>query len=1064
MSALDTQADLPHIPSLPPLEMPTSSFLTSSETTDSPSPALSDVPAEPFDGNSADRNSPTPSMLAPPTGLRKSISVDSFIQHKLAPGKATRTRVNAPGPYLLAASEGVTRESSPHHQHFPSTSSSYSRSGQDHYISRHSVSTRQRGISIGAVSTENYTTAYEDSDGERSEDLRRNAGKGKSVSRQTVPEGELTLPSRLPNILTASTAAPEPIVPERSSSLVHKLTKPRSLMSVNTHLVPPPKYSNHRPEVTIAVIGTRGCNKTSVIRKGLKAYGLSEAKSQHDPESSTSSIQYTLRVGKIPHGGNVPDSILRVMEIDLLPSDDMENRLSRLCASALAINGTVFCFDVSDLISFTRIESIIRALDRFKLPSIVLACKSGSEHRVNLDVASSVLSPLDVGLVDITTLNDQGKTRLRDAFELILKLASKANDRSTPRNPASPALVSNPGPAPWDISRADSATPTASSTMQAAQTQPQGQSSASGSPRLPPATRESSHSPPARARSMSDLLSEQDARRRDSRERKDSQWEKSSYLTSESASNGRKEESPQPTPPVRAPPWVSIDDLLDKLLFVGVSDDDPVFVNHFFLTYRRFSTPRSILLAMQKRMRSLDQPTGDPMFACFAQMKICCLLDSWIRTYRDDFAVPGTAGAFSALIKSILGKTYLLHYGSEFIPFMEILPTLCDRDAFWAIKVEAPLDDSDEDASSIAEPPPEILESPSLSSISSHSLPTPPEPRNPAPAPAPPPPSTRERKSSLPLGRLSAKDNFPPGFKEVLNKLKGNASKLERWSAAEIAQEINRVQCDYFLKIQPRHWLQHVFAHGKKQKALKMDTITHFHWVSNHIGQWATSIILSYDKPKARARQIEKFADVANRLRIENNYSGLRAIVAGINGATYDGDLSIEMYRAKNPTSWKALQSFDQLLQSVRSHQKYRMALRNTKGACIPALEIHLSDLIRAHEGNPDFHDDDPAKIHWAKFNMMGRFIDTISQCQKACIDTRAYYQQANFDIYKSFCIETPHDLLSPDMQTARHPPPDLDGNLDARGLDLSRSIPRDSLQHAVRDGSGPLFKKIFFW
>lgn len=72
---------------------------------------------------------------------------------------------------------------------------------------------------------------------------------------------------------------------------------------------------------------------------------------------------------------------------------------------------------------------------------------------------------------------------------------------------------------------------------------------------------------------MSDLLSEQDVRRRDSRERKDSQWEKSSYLTSESGSNGRKEGSPQRAVPVRAPPWVSLDDLLDKLLFVGVSDD-----------------------------------------------------------------------------------------------------------------------------------------------------------------------------------------------------------------------------------------------------------------------------------------------------------------------------------------------------------------------------------------------------------------------------------------------------------------------------------------------------------
>lgn len=35
--------------------------------------------------------------------------------------------------------------------------------------------------------------------------------------------------------------------------------------------------------------------------------------------------------------------------------------------------------------------------------------------------------------------------------------------------------------------------------------------------------------------------------------------------------------------------------------------------------------------------------------------------------------------------------------------------------------------------------------------------------------------------------------------------------------------------------------------------------------------------------------------------------------------------------------------------------------------------------------GNKDFQDDDVTKIHWEKFNMIGRFIDSISQCQQAC-------------------------------------------------------------------------------
>ena len=48
---------------------------------------------------------------------------------------------------------------------------------------------------------------------------------------------------------------------------------------------------------------------------------------------------------------------------------------------------------------------------------------------------------------------------------------------------------------------------------------------------------------------------------------------------------------------------------------------DPTYVSNFMLTYRRFATPRSVLLTMQKKMRLLDQETADPMFACLAQMK-----------------------------------------------------------------------------------------------------------------------------------------------------------------------------------------------------------------------------------------------------------------------------------------------------------------------------------------------------------------------------------------------------------------------------------------------------------
>ncbi|KAI0655067.1 ras guanine nucleotide exchange factor domain-containing protein, partial [Cubamyces menziesii] len=223
------------------------------------------------------------------------------------------------------------------------------------------------------------------------------------------------------------------------------------------------------------------------------------------------------------------------------------------------------------------------------------------------------------------------------------------------------------------------------------------------------------------------------------------------------------------------------------------------------------------------------------------------------------------------------------------------------------------------------------------------------------------------------------------------------------------------------------------------------------------------SLILSHDKPKNRARQIEKFIDVANRLRNLHNYSGLRAIIAGINSATFEGDESLELLRTKSAEHWKSFQQWDQLLQSVRSHQKYRMALRNTKGVCIPALEIHLSDLIRAHEGNPDYHDDDPSKIHWAKFNMMARFIDTIVQCQKGCRESAEYERfLEREELRKLFMIDEEHLLMDYDMQRSRMALPDIEGYEDNLRSTGPRTAGRDPAHH--KDAA--IFRKLlnFSW
>lgn len=170
----------------------------------------------------------------------------------------------------------------------------------------------------------------------------------------------------------------------------------------------------------------------------------------------------------------------------------------------------------------------------------------------------------------------------------------------------------------------------------------------------------------------------------------------------------------------------------------------------------------------------------------------------------------GTAGALSALVKSIISKTYLLHYGSDFLPFLELLPSLVDRDAAWALKVDDSADESD-DSYSLLEEDDDSLHKSEVDSTASprrsvaHSATTKP--------PSLPSPS-RERKPSLPL---SAKTFLPNGStsngptkhtemssKHQLKELLRIAQEVNLMDSEEIAQEITRIEVKLFLDIEVR--------------------------------------------------------------------------------------------------------------------------------------------------------------------------------------------------------------------------------------------------------------------
>ncbi|THV04927.1 ras GEF [Dendrothele bispora CBS 962.96] len=1018
----------------------------------------------------------TPS-LQPPQSLRKSVSVDSFVQY----GREVHP------PVVNRPSRGHTGSALEPPKGLTFTVSKGLRRDLDHT----QQSFRARGTSVSSVRDGYQSSLAGDSDVDRSDTLhsptdryRHLSLKSQEHSKGFVRGGELPLPSRTPtlsttssmsSIMSASTSSStQEAAPVTRPVTSHKMasgatsggsssrTRSGSLgvynagkrIFINTQV---PMYESNQA-VTLVVVGTAGCGKSMTIRKGLKNYNLSGT-TEH--VSGSTRTRYTRRMGTLTREDGSPDCPLNVIEVDITPPM-LESTVSAIdyLPEPLKVDGLIICYDATSRASFKPVEELLRDYSALQLPVIVLACKSDLNREIDPEKAAEVLHEYDVGLIEVNT-SDAGKEKMKQSFDFLFKAIFR--DRRSAkrnfdefRNSASPEVLSTP-----NREESRTVTPTASFVnhipLQPSISSPSSSSSLSRIAASP--------SSPTRARSTGDLLLEAEKTKiRSQNPHMDGSDPSVVYgrsgPTSNSVPPGRSSEEQtavehkSEVKESRPAQWATLDELLDKLLFLAISGDDPSYITHFLLTYRRFASPRSLLLAMQKRMRQLDNPSGDPMFACFAQMRICHLLELWIRDYSYDFAVRGTAGALSALIKSIISKTYLLHYGSDFLPFLEVLPTLADRDSAWALKVDDTADESD-DSYSLMEDDDDSVHSevPTQTSASDSTG---------QKGVSNPTTHTRERKSSLPLtakslfprsslSSASTDDSSDFNSRQQLRELVKLANEVNMLDPSEVAQEITRIEKNLFLDIQPRHWLAFTFISGKKDP--ETDTITRFNKLSNLLADWVVSLILCHDSPRMRAKQIEKFVEIAQRLRGLNNYSALRAFVAGINSSTFPGDQTMERFKTKSPDHAKNLQSWDVLLQQIRASRAYRLALRNTKGACIPALEVHMSDLIRAHEANDDFQSSDRTKIHWAKFNMMGRFITSTTQCQAQCRSTTDYdFIERK---YISNLIFTKY-LMDDETQKSRITPPDGD-------FDDMPPLPRPSMVHNPNRSNIEILRKLIF-
>ncbi len=452
-------------------------------------------------------------------------------------------------------------------------------------------------------------------------------------------------------------------------------------------------------------------------------------------------------------------------------------------------------------------------------------------------------------------------------------------------------------------------------------------------------------------------------------------------------------EKPEASKSARDDVGSSFDELIDRLLALPMTKQDGKFVPVFLCLYRKFSSPWQVFSAITNRFGLVEQANDAQLIKVGQQLRYLQVLALWTGDYAGDFAQPSVKKDAIAFVGRLEKSRVFAYAAKEISNHLERARE--DEDAEWGRfdGLDAPneAEDSFHSQSEATSPSirtgksssEELLKSSKQSSLEgSHEDLT-----RRSGAPSMRPSFVRSSNmSNQSLAALLPHDETRQEAQTLISIPRTRLSKIQ-WHQFveipddEIAKELTRIDWILYSSVRPRDLVRHVILASDAEKAAKSlgnvhRMIDHF----NHIFCFVSGMVLLRDKPKHRARMLEKWITVAWKVRQLNNYNTLGSIIAGTNGTavhrlTSTWELVPEQIR-------KDYMRLTILMGTMRSHSAYRMAWENSFSERIPFLPVYRKDLVVAETGNRTFVGPRGDRINWKKFEIMGEVIISMQRSQ----------------------------------------------------------------------------------
>ena len=323
----------------------------------------------------------------------------------------------------------------------------------------------------------------------------------------------------------------------------------------------------------------------------------------------------------------------------------------------------------------------------------------------------------------------------------------------------------------------------------------------------------------------------------------------------------------------------SFDDLVDRLLSPPMSKSDAKFAAVFLCLYRKFAAPAQLLSGIIRRFESLTDNDEPQLIRTGSQLRYLAILAQWVEEYPGDFAHPLTRRQMSTFI-SQTGKNRVFAVAAKEMG-RQLEAVSEDDDTDWACSdtsrgrantlesfssvvsmrgvVTAMLADSTGPDNSDATNTARVDEHSRSRSVKHSKSPS-------ATSSAGRSGSQSALSFSLLLSSLEAAQRQA----ELLCPVTRIPLTKEQWhlfmdvGEEDVARELTRIDWIMYTSIRPRDLIRHVSLSAEQKE--KCHSLEHVHRMINqfnHVAFWVANMILLRDKPKHRARALEKFMSVA---------------------------------------------------------------------------------------------------------------------------------------------------------------------------------------------------------